>query len=535
MPKWLAGLGRQARRLLGVSRRKPKTTISVTTALSLATTVFMLGFVVGDWFDDVADLRGARRDPEPARADYGEPGAPPLEIGDRFTALASKAGLLAGMPLARTAAPTIVLAPGFSATNYIERCNTDPPERHERNSKPVQTITIHTTEETSGVDAVCRYHSGLWGRIGYNWYIYLTGVVYQTLPEGVKPYAQKTHNDGDVSIALQGRTNVNAPSAAQVPALERLVRAIALRNPQLDPDDVYDHGDWSDRDQAAIRAGTWRHAESLANDHSDIGQGWAALKPRLQSAIRLARADPTPGPGPAPQPSPSPPASDYRPPNAVGIARGFWVYPRPNQATGSTTVGQATYYADQFDGRPTASGVTFSQADPYLAATFLVADGAGAGGSERTRPAWLFGSWLRVTHVDTGAIVDVRIVDTGGTRPGDPRTGFGPPHIIDLSKAGFERLAPLSRGRLNIRATVMHTPPDNGGADPCRYVPGSGHTVCYAFRDAYAGHEAAYGAPVERVVYHGDGSATQRFERGSMRWTPATGVVWSANDGGSGG
>ena len=86
----------------------------------------------------------------------------------------------------------------------------------------------------------------------------------------------------------------------------------------------------------------------------------------------------------------------------------------------SASRGLASYYADFFEGRTTASGETFSQSD-FTAA-------------HRTLP---FGTRVRVTNVDTLASVVVRITDRGPYAEGK---------IIDLSKAAFSAIAPLSRG-----------------------------------------------------------------------------------------
>ena len=84
--------------------------------------------------------------------------------------------------------------------------------------------------------------------------------------------------------------------------------------------------------------------------------------------------------------------------------------------------GKASYYDK---GYKTASGELF---DPNgLTAAYMRAP---------------FGTMLRVTNVATGASVDVRVNDRGGFEP------LG--RVIDLSRHAFERLAPLSKGILQV-------------------------------------------------------------------------------------
>ncbi len=101
----------------------------------------------------------------------------------------------------------------------------------------------------------------------------------------------------------------------------------------------------------------------------------------------------------------------------------------------TTTTGMASYYADRFHGRPTASG------ERYDTAAFTAA--------HRTLP---FGSMVTVTHISTGDSVQVRINDRG-------------PHsqkrIIDLSKAAAKALNMLRKGvarvELKVREDTTHT------------------------------------------------------------------------------
>lgn len=106
----------------------------------------------------------------------------------------------------------------------------------------------------------------------------------------------------------------------------------------------------------------------------------------------------------------------------------------PGVYSGDVEFGQATYYGWSMDGTNTASGEIMYQAD-YSAA-------------HKTLP---FGTRVRVTHVDTGDTIVVRIIDRGP---------YGEGRVIDLSAGAFEALAPLSVGVINVEVEVMN--PETG-------------------------------------------------------------------------
>lgn len=100
------------------------------------------------------------------------------------------------------------------------------------------------------------------------------------------------------------------------------------------------------------------------------------------------------------------------------------------------SVGLATYYADRFSGRPTASGVPFdSQA--------MVA----------AHPTYSFGTVVRVTNLRNGRSVQVRIVDRGPARRARQH-GV----IIDLSPAAAASLRIIRPGRAPVRLAVVSSP-----------------------------------------------------------------------------
>lgn len=96
--------------------------------------------------------------------------------------------------------------------------------------------------------------------------------------------------------------------------------------------------------------------------------------------------------------------------------------------------GEATYYADKFEGRRTASGIAFRQAEMYAA--------------HRTLP---FGTVVRVTNIRNGRSTVVRIVDRGPWGSAAKRRNT----IIDLSRSAAERLDYIRAGRTPVRVEVM--------------------------------------------------------------------------------
>lgn len=131
---------------------------------------------------------------------------------------------------------------------------------------------------------------------------------------------------------------------------------------------------------------------------------------------RLVAEYPVLGSDPAPQPQPT---SSERTPPATAL---------------ETVQGEATYYADSFEGRRTASGIPFRQ-NQFVAA-------------HRGFP---FGTLLRVTNVSNDRSVNVRVVDRGphGDRAAARNT------IIDLSRRAAEALGYIDQGRASVRVEVL--------------------------------------------------------------------------------
>jgi rare lipoprotein A len=89
-----------------------------------------------------------------------------------------------------------------------------------------------------------------------------------------------------------------------------------------------------------------------------------------------------------------------------------------------TYTGKATYYADYFNGKSTASGAVFDQ-ELYTAAHRF----------------FDFGTILTVVNLENGATVEVTVNDRGPYVDG---------YSLDLTSTAFETISPLSRGVIDI-------------------------------------------------------------------------------------
>ena len=97
-----------------------------------------------------------------------------------------------------------------------------------------------------------------------------------------------------------------------------------------------------------------------------------------------------------------------------------------------TFEGTASYYADKFEGRTTASGIPFRQAEMWAA--------------HRSLP---FGTRLRVTNLANRRQVEVEVVDRGPFIRG---------RILDLSRAAARRLDFIAEGLTRVRIEVLEVP-----------------------------------------------------------------------------
>ncbi|HMP99216.1 MAG TPA: septal ring lytic transglycosylase RlpA family protein, partial [Cyclobacteriaceae bacterium] len=99
--------------------------------------------------------------------------------------------------------------------------------------------------------------------------------------------------------------------------------------------------------------------------------------------------------------------------------------------------GKASYYADKFEGKPTASGEKYRH-NKLTAA-------------HRTLP---FGTKVKVTNLDNDKTVEVIINDRGP---------FIEDRIIDLSKSAAERLGFVIQGLANVKIEVLDAGDGKGG------------------------------------------------------------------------
>ena len=97
-----------------------------------------------------------------------------------------------------------------------------------------------------------------------------------------------------------------------------------------------------------------------------------------------------------------------------------------------TFTGSASYYADRFEGRRTASGIRFRQDELWAA--------------HRTLP---FGTRLRVTNLANGKQVEVEVVDRGPFVRG---------RVLDLSRAAARKLGYIRAGHTRVRVEVIERP-----------------------------------------------------------------------------
>lgn len=128
----------------------------------------------------------------------------------------------------------------------------------------------------------------------------------------------------------------------------------------------------------------------------------------------------------APEPQPSADADPSTIPERVRTALAEPVL--------ESVMGEATFYADSFEGRRTASGIPFRQHQMVAA--------------HRGYP---FGTILRVTNLRNERAANVRVVDRGphGSRAAARNT------IIDLSRRAAQTLGYEDAGRTPVRVEVL--------------------------------------------------------------------------------
>ena len=129
-------------------------------------------------------------------------------------------------------------------------------------------------------------------------------------------------------------------------------------------------------------------------------------------------------------------------PSASAAAAATVAGAAPGQAVFATQEGMASWYGPGFAGRTTSNGEIFDPSQLTAA--------------HRTLP---FGTRVRVTNLETGASVEVRINDRGPFKAG---------RIIDLSRAAADRIGMLSSGVARVQVEVVSGTP---GATRLATVP----------------------------------------------------------------
>lgn len=102
--------------------------------------------------------------------------------------------------------------------------------------------------------------------------------------------------------------------------------------------------------------------------------------------------------------------------------------PTPEPTNRSQNIGKASYYGIQYHGRPTSSGETY---DMYAMTA--------------AHPSLPFGTRIRVTNLQTGQSVIVRVNDRGPFKPG---------RIVDVSQAAAEQLGLLLNGTADVQIDI---------------------------------------------------------------------------------
>jgi len=136
-------------------------------------------------------------------------------------------------------------------------------------------------------------------------------------------------------------------------------------------------------------------------------------------------------------PPPSAPQPEVRGPQGITVPDSLRAKPvHPASAARldvdvlAVALGEATYYADRFEGRRTASGIVFSNSRMYAA-----------------HLRYPFGTIVRVTNLRNNKSVILEVVDRGPY--GSDRT------IIDVSRRAAEELDMIRAGRVPVRVEVL--------------------------------------------------------------------------------
>jgi rare lipoprotein A len=161
-----------------------------------------------------------------------------------------------------------------------------------------------------------------------------------------------------------------------------------------------------------------------------------ALLPLLAACTLVGYpAPPPPGPSPAAPPPPSAEAPPEQTSSTPAIAREYEVrgerYAILASAVGYKEMGLASWYGDEFRGRPTSSGEIYDPNQLTAAHRSLPID-----------------TWVEVTNLSNGRKVQLRINDRGP---------FTDPHlrIIDVSHAAARDLGMIGLGLARVEVVAL--------------------------------------------------------------------------------
>jgi rare lipoprotein A len=157
-----------------------------------------------------------------------------------------------------------------------------------------------------------------------------------------------------------------------------------------------------------------------------VVSGCAGRRPIVSSPPPAPAPQPEPVPAPPPLRQPSAPSASQPPTRSAPFVPGIYV-----------EQGVASWYGVPFDGRRAADGEIFDM-------NTLVA-------AHRTLP---FGSILRVTNLNNGRDVEVRVIDRG------PFVGD---RILDLARAAAVSLDMIGTGTAPVRIELLSSPSPAGG------------------------------------------------------------------------
>lgn len=112
----------------------------------------------------------------------------------------------------------------------------------------------------------------------------------------------------------------------------------------------------------------------------------------------------------------------------------------PTEAIDYPSEGTASYYTVRSCKREGTSGVRTATGERYNENALTCA----------TRDRSLFGKWIKVTNLENGKSISVRVNDFGPNKK-----LFRKGRIIDLSKGAFSKLASLKKGVIRVSLKIQ--------------------------------------------------------------------------------